>query len=295
MLKNRFSTSAFGLTIAVTSDCNLRCIYCYEKDVISPGKMTKEVQEKIVEALRNQAKTLSSFSVTWYGGEPLLAIDVIENLSKEFIEICKDNNITYGAGIITNGYLLTRDVLELLNKYNITFIQVTIDGMPEVHNKRRPLANGEGTFETIMKNLEENYDLLPRTSLRINVDKNNLDTGTDIYKYLLEKNILEKVKPYYGKTSNDNNNYIDSECLSTCDYAKADFQLLMQVSQNKNAFIRYPDYKTNFCGADFVNSAVVGSDGRLYKCWSDIGIDKKCIGNVLTGSNIDNKLLFRGK
>ncbi len=129
MLQNRFSTSSFGLTIAPTSDCNFRCIYCYEKDVIKPAYMSADVQDRIVELLQNNLSTISRFSVSWYGGEPLLALDVIESLSARFIELCEKKEVAYGAGIITNGYLLNRDTIQLLNKLKVNFIQVTIDGV----------------------------------------------------------------------------------------------------------------------------------------------------------------------
>lgn len=48
--------------------------------------------------------------------------------------------------MITNGYLLSRDVLTIL-KIKVDFIQITIDGGPKVHDLKRPLADGSKTFE----------------------------------------------------------------------------------------------------------------------------------------------------
>ena len=47
LLHGRFSSNSLGLTLAPTSDCNFRCIYCYEKDVIKPTYMTEEVQDGV--------------------------------------------------------------------------------------------------------------------------------------------------------------------------------------------------------------------------------------------------------
>ena len=293
MLANRFSTSSFGMTISPTSDCNFRCVYCYEKDVISKVYMTEVIQRKIVEILENQIKTISTFSVTWYGGEPLLAMDTISNLSHEFIKHCSENDVDYHAGVITNGYYLTRNNLERLNKLNINMIQITLDGMPETHDKRRPLANGAGSFDTIINNLIDNYDLLPRVALRINIDIDNLNSGEYIYSILKKNNMLEKIRPYFGQVVNDNKTYDDSTCLNTCDYANAEYDYSLYVSENTDPYVKYPTFRPNYCGADYRNSLVVGADGDLYKCWSDIGYKDRTIGNILGKETTANDIYYK--
>lgn len=292
MLQSRFSTSSFGLTIAPTSDCNFRCIYCYEKDVIKPSYMSTDVQDKIVELLQNNLKTISNFSVSWYGGEPLLALEVIERLSTRFIALCDEKEVTYGAGIITNGYLLNRETIQLLNKLKINFIQVTIDGTPDVHNRRRPLADGGETFDAIFNNLRENYDILPTVSLRINVDRNNIDSGKYVYDYLKEHGMLGKITPYLGKTSNDNDCYEAVQCLNMCDYAKADYEYTYSMFEDKKGLVKYPYLKSNFCGADSYNAYVIDATGNLYKCWSDIGIVDRSVGNIVEPKNVSNTTFF---
>ena len=81
--------------------------------------MSKDIQDKIVEYVRRQVSTISQLSVNWYGGEPLLAIDVIESLTEHFLKICKENNITYSSTIITNGYLLDMETVNRLIEYQI--------------------------------------------------------------------------------------------------------------------------------------------------------------------------------
>ena len=93
--------------------------------------------------------------ITWYGGEPLLAIEPIEELTYKFKEICKQFNIEYSASIITNGYLLTESVCDMLLELDITDAQITLDGNAKIHNSRRPLANGGNTYDTIINNLEK--------------------------------------------------------------------------------------------------------------------------------------------
>lgn len=199
LLSSRFNSSSFGMTLAPTSDCNFRCIYCYERDVLRPSYMKKDVQDAIVQELESRAQNIRSFSVSWYGGEPLLALDIIRELSNRFIQICDEHNIVYSAGIITNGYLLTPDVVTELTKYHVNFYQITIDGTRETHNKSRPLRNGNGTYDRIFENLQNCIDLLPMVSLRINVSKNNVTAINDISDKICALGLEKKVKPYLGK------------------------------------------------------------------------------------------------
>lgn len=153
MYKDRMSEHTLSLTIAPTSDCNFRCVYCYEKKSIRKKSMTLEVEDAIIDLIKSVKTTISSMNVAWYGGEPLLRFDVIERLSKRIIQICKENNIQYFSSIVTNGYLLTPEIAKKLAEYQIKNIQVTLDGPKETHDKRRILANGEGSFEKIINNI----------------------------------------------------------------------------------------------------------------------------------------------
>lgn len=290
MLINRYSNTSLAFTIAPTSDCNFRCIYCYEKDVIEPTYMNEATQEKVVDLLKSKVKTISNFHVSWYGGEPLLAFDLVVKLSKTFIEICEENKVEYSADMITNGYLLTRDKIENMKELKINFMQITIDGLPETHNKRRPLINGNETFNEIICNLKDNIDILPLVSLRVNVDKSNLSAGKQIYELIKNYQMDHKVHPYIGKTSNDNECYDSPDCLSMCEFSKEDYNLTIQNSVD--ILRKYPTIKTSFCGADNMSAYVIGADGGLYRCWSDIGVKERSFGNINESFGKANRALL---
>lgn len=78
-LCSRYSRSHLSLVIAATSNCNFRCVYCYERSVLRASTMSEATQEAIVKFVESEAPHLESFTVTWYGGEPLLALDIIES------------------------------------------------------------------------------------------------------------------------------------------------------------------------------------------------------------------------
>jgi uncharacterized protein len=127
----KFSTNTLGLTIAPTLACNFRCDYCYEER--RANYMTREVEQAIVEFIRRTIHSLRALSITWYGGEPLLALNTIERLSAEFIALCDEHSCQYGASMVTNGYLLTPATASSLESMRVGTVQVTLDGLPHTH------------------------------------------------------------------------------------------------------------------------------------------------------------------
>jgi len=281
MLQSRFSTSYLSLTIAPTADCNFRCPYCYEKDVIKPEYMTQETEDAIVKFVEARIKTIGALSIMWYEGEPLMNIGAIERLSRKFINLCAENNTTYSASMITNGYFLNRNTAQLLTELKIASLQITLDGGEETHNKRRPLANGMGTFDTILSNLVDCEDVMPRVSLRINIDKNNVHSGKEVTGLLREKGLLDKVTPYLGKIMIEGDSVEKASCFDSCGFSKEEFAYYDKFTANDMYMNRYPRQIRNYCGADSQNSYVIAADGKMYKCWHEIGDHTKCVGSVV--------------
>lgn len=77
----RFADSNLTLTIAPTMACNFCCPYCYEKgrEYIT---MSETVQDQLTSQLKEKYQHIHELTVSWYGGEPLLAIETIEKLTK---------------------------------------------------------------------------------------------------------------------------------------------------------------------------------------------------------------------
>ncbi len=282
LLSMRYNTAALVLTIAPTSNCNFRCIYCYEKDSIKPVTMSEQTQEDLIQFVKQYVSTIKTLSVTWYGGEPLLAIDIIEKLSNVFMELCAENKIEYSASMVTNGYLLTPENVEKLHRMKVTGIQVTLDGDAQDHDKRRFLKGGHPTFGRIIDNLCASKDHLPeRVSIRINADRHNIDRVDNVVKILREKGLEGKVYPYLAMVENSNDAYNDNSCLHTNEFSQHVFEFITR--NGLNIVARIPKQLACYCGADACSSYVIGADGRIYKCWGEIGIDACSIGSLKDG------------
>lgn len=282
LLRSRYDTTSFCLTIAPTSNCNFRCIYCYEKDNIQPITMSIETQNHLIAFVKEHLQCAKRFFVSWYGGEPLMALGIIEKLTTQFLELCNDKDIIYSADIVTNGYLLNKQVVDKLVELRISSIQITLDGAAEDHDCRRPLAGGFPTFNRIMDNL---CSLNGRTdisiAIRINADKHNIDRVDRVIDILKEKNISHMSRPYLAMVENLNGSYNDNSCFHTNEFSMIIYDFVLRNNLDVLEYI--PIQLANYCGADSVGSYVVNADGLLYKCWSEMGIKERSIGSVQEG------------
>ena len=146
----RADTSKLTLNFVPTYACNYRCPYCYEKGHNGiPGKMDASVVASIcdfVQALYAQ-QGFTSMYVQWYGGDPSLALDVVEELSDRLIAFCAEHGIAYDAMMLSNATLIDAPAASLIADCRISQVLLTIDGPEEVHNKRRVAANGTNSYE----------------------------------------------------------------------------------------------------------------------------------------------------
>lgn len=139
------------LVVHVTKDCNFRCKYCFID--FKHQKMEPCIQDGVVDYIRKNIAQYSGVYISWFGGEPLMGMDVIENISKKVIEICKRAKKPYVAGITTNGYLLTPENIKKLVSLKVYSYCITLDGLKESHDNQRVLVNGKTTFDRIVSNL----------------------------------------------------------------------------------------------------------------------------------------------
>ena len=130
--------SQFLLTILPTFGCNLGCDYCFVGK--KRGGMDRAKQDQIIAFVteRFARQKFPSMAVDWFGGEPLLALGTIEYLSDAFLDLCKRYDTSYSAQVITNGTMISDRAVEVMQKAGIDRLQITLDGLREIHDQRRP-------------------------------------------------------------------------------------------------------------------------------------------------------------
>lgn len=286
----KYSTDSLGLTIAPTLACNFKCIYCYETS--KPGLMSTEICNSIIKYVEDQASRLQNLSISWYGGEPLLAQNLIWQLSEAFMKICEEHQIEYDAFMISNGSLIDDCVIQKMIKYQIRGIQITIDGPPDVHNRRRVNKAGDDTFDLLIENINRMLETDKiEVVIRINVDKSNQQDVESLIAILASRLSSKNIRISFGQVSayTEACKNIENTCYDNGEFAleliKYQGVLEKYGFADANPF-PYPEVKLNYCCAELLNSFVVDHEGYLYKCWNEVGNTERSIGNI-TDSEFD--------
>lgn len=282
-LKARYQTSSWGLTICPTIYCNFGCDYCFE--VHKPGKMKPEVQDALVNILAHRAPQLDNFDVTWYGGEPTTAWDVVQVLSKRFADVCEQNSVQYSAGMISNAYLLDAKKVAELPDLGINFVQITLDGNAEYHDKRRALLSGKGTFDRIVKNLENFLESPVEASIRVNVDDRNQAGVHALIDRLADIGLAGQpnISIYFApvNVTTEPSHGVVSFCFTRKDFAKLEPEYYEHAVQVGLAAMPYPTLGIGSCVAAKPDGYVVEPDGTLQKCWDTVGQAQYAVGHLL--------------
>lgn len=298
---HRFDPKAMTLSIAPTMSCNFSCDYCYQGDRKARAVMKREVQDALVAFVEKSVPNINHLHTAWYGGEPMLRWQTIYNLADRFIDLCNANGIKYDAMMVTNGYLLTQEKAERLYRRRVHTIQITLDGPPEEHNRRRPLKTGGPTFDSVVANIKKIVGTIPISiNVRINVDARNCDiAGMDYMFQILADNGLANKKGfgvYFAPVE-----AITEECHQIVDsiliheaYAQKELELYKMAIRKGVAGYRYPPRFRGTCAAVRPNGYVVLPDGAMHKCWDTVSSGKNAVGTLFDMDTVaDNDIYQR--
>ena len=286
-LLGRFASPSLSLTITPTLACNFKCSYCYENDS-HVETMSEEVQDKVLSFAQGFPSVKELF-VTWYGGEPLLALDVIDRLTSRLRTL----KLPLSAGMVTNGYLLQELVVRKLVDLSIRSLQVTIDGVGEMHDKRRPHRTGVGTFKTIIANLDKLFTITKdlAVAVRVNIDQSNKDHFPELLSYLSQRYHGERLSVAPAFVERINGCCGEQQCIASSKEKAAYWMQLFQKYRIYNTHA-FPKLELGSCMMRKLNAFVISADGSLYKCWNDIGRADKAVGSVLK-QGLNTTLLAR--
>lgn len=297
-IQHRRAESKFmHLTIAPTMDCCFNCHYCFEK-YKKKGYMSAEVMDSIVKYIEMR-QDLKSIKLTWFGGEPLMAVPQIEMFYDKFIAYWKDR--PFSSNIITTGYHLDKYKIKILQKVKVTSAQITIDGLKETHNSIKKLDNDEDVFEKVMDNIELTNDLAPEIAItiRVNLTRKNCNEYIELNNYLTHRFANKKNISWgpafvlnRGKfTPKEEDSYLFDR-RSMAEYAL----ILWQEHKIKSQFICYPRRFFDECAIRNDLAISFDPEGYAYKCWEIIGNRTYSIGQINENGkiiNVNEKMLNR--
>jgi uncharacterized protein len=254
--------------------------------------MSGAIQDALVGFVARRLKESSppSMNVDWFGGEPLLALPIIEKLSSRFVALCDEAHLPYRAQVITNGTRLNRDSVEILKAAHVDRLQITLDGPAEIHDARRPYkAGGRSSYSTIMQALPFTIGQFT-TRLRINVDNRNLHAVWDLLDAFVSEGWIgpeTRFFPYLARVS-PFTEACSSVATSVCtmeDFYRVQFRWMQRleelgVSVGDQGLYQFPEPKMYNCGAVGSNGFVFTPEGEIHKCGLTVDDSQEAVGHL---------------
>jgi uncharacterized protein len=301
--KAKEKVNFLAITIQPSADCQLGCYYCGQTH--TKHYATKELLEKYVERIKHLLKQkpdlYSGIALTWYGGEPLTNFSAILKTSESLIELCRENSFTYLSDIVTNGLNLKPDLFEkLVKQCGIRDFQITVDGMPESHDKRRYSKSGKPTFDIIMRNImnvvnTETYNNEKcNITIRINIDKTNYQYVDPFIDYVKKCNLEGKVALYFATIVNFGGNDAGKDSLTREFFAQKEIEWLLKCYEYGIDIFKILPKRTFYaCMAEKEDSEVWDAFGNIYSCWEFPYSDTYGKGESLIGNLFESEETYR--
>ncbi len=193
-LKYKKTTDTFSVTILTTMACNFKCTYCFEENTRKPLCMDRRTCDATLKWIKERVIRMKydSIFVTFYGGEPLLNEEALEYLANDLRDWCAGNGFAFRFMIQTNGYLMTHERVQKYLPLGLSDVRISLDGVAEDHDLKRPLRGGGGTFDEIMKNIVENISHV-RIGLSVSYDKSGVAHIARLLDHLEKIGILHQL------------------------------------------------------------------------------------------------------
>ena len=194
----REDTEQLRVTVLTTLQCNFACDYCIQGDHgdynKTASKMSLETAERLVGWIEDRLDVVQpkKFVLSFFGGEPLLNLPVMYLISERAHAMARARGVQILINIITNGLLLTSDVVARLLPYGLNGVKITLDGDRETHDRMRPLRGRQGTFDKILENVRKVAPMVPIT-IGGNFDEASADSYPALLDFLAEQEFAEHI------------------------------------------------------------------------------------------------------
>lgn len=289
---NAYDGSVLGVSLLPTTDCNFKCPYCFEH-ANDNAYMNDNDQNQVLAFIENEFKgnSVKSFEYGWYGGEPLLAVPVIKNLSQGIKKLCERYTISLGKQwMITNGYFLDDDLAKTLKSIDIESIQISLDGDKGEHEKSRLSKDGSPTFDRLMDAIRIASDYFNEVAVRFNVTRKTIGSVRELIE---REDIFSKknVKPSLGMLKC----YLGSNCDAEADIdmfkgteiikLQWDFDKYARKRRNEGLnhdLFQFP-VKASSCSSDRLKSFILGPQRKIYKCIEHVSVGDE-VGYINNGA-----------
>jgi uncharacterized protein len=317
----RESREQLRMTVLTTLQCNFACDYCIQGDHGDynkhAAKMSLETAARVAEWAERRLDELGaeSYVLTFFGGEPLLNLPVVYYLSERMWRACESRGVRMLVNIITNGLLLTPEVVDRLAPFGLNGVKITLDGDRDTHNQMRPLRGGQGTFDKIVNNIRQVAGKC-RIAIGGNFDMDTADSYPALLDFLKEQEFADQLskvtfKPVIREraqtspapalrgskfipltTVDHGTKALNGACMTSAGAAVASTGACdsCHVLDDQMSFLREETKKRGFPTVDGVHMGpceihkkhahTIGPDGALFACPGFAGDAKQSTGHI---------------
>jgi uncharacterized protein len=283
--------------------CNFACSYCYQDQYNNPKQeLSIELIDSFFQYIQSKFAGRKKY-ITVFGGEPLLNNTKQKTLLKHLIENANGSNLE--ICFVTNGYTL-EEYIPILKSGKIREIQVTLDGTEAIHNKRRFLKGGAGTFDRIVRGIDACLENQIPINLRMVADKENIDNLPELSQLAIDRSWTKSpwFKTQIGR------NYELHHCQSTNDKLFSRISLFERIS---DLIMQYPHilqfYKPAYSVAKFLfengdlpdplfdscpackTEWAFDYTGKIYPCTATVGKAEESIGTFFPSVTRNTELI----
>ncbi len=308
----REGTDQLRVTVLTTLQCNFACDYCFQGDHGDYNKfaekMTIETAARVAQwtEQRLDAVAPESFVLTLFGGEPLLNLPVAYYLTERLWDACTARGVRMMVNVITNGLLLTPEVVDRLTPYGLNGVKITLDGDHDTHNRMRPLRGGQGTFDKIVENVRRVAGKC-RITIGGNFDESSVDSYPALLDFLRDQDFADKLvkvafkpvvrepKPQQPKgfipltAVASNGKPLNGTCMTSagggtsicgdCNFVDEKMSFLREET-TKRGFPTNDGVHMGPCEIHRRHAHTIAPDGSLYACPGFTGDKKQSTGHI---------------
>jgi uncharacterized protein len=290
-------TSELNVTVLTTLQCNFACDYCFQGDHgdynARADKMSLATAALVAGWIERELDRVrpEKLVLTFFGGEPLLNLPVMYDLAERSWQAAHERSVPIYVNIITNGLLLTPEVVDRLAPFGLNGIKITLDGDRDTHNRMRPLRGGQGTFDRIVENVRAVAGRV-RIAIGGNFDESSVDSYPALLEYLKQQDFADKLSKIFFKpivrvepvsakgiiplTPIGAKEALNGTCMTSVGSGAGKACDSCNVLDDKLTFLREETKRLGFpthdgvhngpCHVHKAHAHTIGPDGSLYAC-----------------------------
>jgi uncharacterized protein len=293
------NTDELNVTVLTTLQCNFACDYCFQGDHGDynkfADKMSPEMALRVCGWIERELDRVrpEKLVLTFFGGEPLLNIPVMYTIAERASAASRARGVELFINIITNGLLLSEELVDRLLPLGLNGIKITLDGDRDTHNRMRPLRGGQGTFDRIVANIRKVAGRC-RIAIGGNFDETSVEGFAGLLQFLKDQDFADKLvkvnfkpvvraeaktpakniiplipvganaKPLNGTCMTSVGSGAGSGC-DNCDFIDDQMSFLREETR-RYGFTTHDGVHNGPCHVHMQHAQTIGPDGSLYPC-----------------------------